>query len=1852
MENIRPLFLVAAFAAIFFVPVHAAEPSVTMIPESGEMQPTSTLEFRFAAPMVQSDELGPAAQSPIVFQPDLPGDFTWLSTRSGVFNPRGPLPLGGTWRASLREGVAGSFSATVSTPPFGITQTGGDLGPQSSVPPNVGVRIAFNLPVVQDASFFEFVNNAGMEVPAVVRPVTPEDYFPVTAEAEDWNLRWKLAADPSAQPAAGDTTARVVVSPASPLPVSDGWKLLVKAGLPSMDGGPKLAGNIEIAVGQVSPLTIQKVECGNYINSGPTATIVFDRSLAPDITAETAATFFRIEPEVPSLAWEVSYDMATVRGKFEVGKEYTLRIGDAVVSGSGEPFAGEREFALVFNPVPPRLYLPELTMSQILGGRGVLPVKSVNLLSLKVRAVLLEPDQALRGLSAFKEHEWKYSNETPIPTTGFTGKTIADKTIAVAAPQIDKASVTELDWTRILGGKKAGIIYLEITGTPLAEVGGKKCAAQALIQLSDLGVLWTKSGNGIRTHVFSCGTGKPLDGVQLELLDEQYEKITGAKTGPEGSASLSYQRVPRWLVAKSGGDSCLLRMGPGAQTLPTGAWFSDWKIDDSGASDLRSMIFTDRPLYQPGETVRIKGYLRAVNEDGTGFPPAREVELQLRDPEFNTVATATAQSDDRGAFDSALILPAGPLGRYSIALSEVGSGSTSASFLVAAYQPDAFEVDLQMAAEFPAGAPAPVAQVSGKYFFGGKVTDAEVRWSLRYFQTFFAPEGFGNFQFLSPADDEGEPGEGKPLTLRGEGKITEGNPMDLSPTLPSPALAPFRGVLTAEVTDINQQTVSRIAEFTRESSDFYLGIKRGEQQVVRAGDEVPLQVIAVQPDGKPVPEPVDVKVKIRRWRYNVVRELGAGGAMTFRTETIEEQVLEQAARTLAPIREGDVWTAGDGKTLVFKPSELGHHRIRVTARDAGGREVVSESSFYVSGAGDTVWDYRDPYAIDLVPDKTSYNPGETARILLKTPIEGEAMVNVQRGDAVLRSLRVAVTGNAPVLEIPLGESDAPNVTVTAVILRGSEASRRKFPMPEYRFGSCDLRVEQPGRVLAVSIGSPEKRVQPGEEVECTIQVNDHQGQPMSGAGVTFYAVDDGVVSLVGFERPNPLEVFLQPVANRVLIGLSLADLLPEDPEDLAFGNKGYLIGGGGVDGPVALRENFPGTACWLPSLITGADGKVTARFTAPDALTRYRLVAVAAAGTDAFGSAESEVEIAKPLMLLPSLGQFANEGDDLVARAVIRNETGAEGEVEVALRTPEGMQNKKLRIANGDSAAADFPLKFAQPGDIGLEWTARMTANGKTFSDGAKTLLPVGSPMVKLNETYFPQLGKTTNNLLADVNPQLIEGRGSVAVTVANTRLVSLGKGAEYLAEYPYGCAEQKTSSLVPWIVMPVLGPLMPGFARDATEIERVKNQTIHEIFELQTADGGIGFWPGNTESSLFASSWAGIVLCMASSQETSLPRGWDNLLDYLAKSLRGLSEDKSELQLSDRAYAAYALALGGRAEAAYHEELFRRRAELPRDARAVLALAIAASGGPREMTAKLLSDRESAPEDSSPFGDAARERAIRLLAVSLLEPQGKEIGPLVAEVLKLGSRGQPATTQSSAWTLLALASYRDSVENKQKGPRDAKGTFVAGTESTSFEVSAKKPAAEKTFAVSPGAGASQKLTVDNPAEAPLYGQTTFDVYPPLGEQPRQDRGFAVSRSYRKIAADGSLVPAENLRVGDRVVVTLRVESTKPSHFVAIDDPLPSILEAVNPDFVSRRSGESKNGDDDSWLSHRETRSDRVLYFCDMLPPGTHTFEYLARVRVAGTAAAGATKAEAMYRPEKFGLGTIDRLGSAPAIAP
>ncbi|MEX1045002.1 MAG: MG2 domain-containing protein [Chthoniobacterales bacterium] len=1847
MKLHRPLLLAAA--SLFGHAATVTGQGIEMFPASGDLQPASTVEFRFPVPMVAPDALGPVAAAPFVFEPALPGQFTWLSTRSGVFQPQGPLPPGTTWEVRSRPGlteaggrtVDSGFRTVLRTPAFGVTAVQNGVWNPQEVSADVTVRIGFNLPVTPDAKFFVFTDAAGRTAAAQVRHATAADYFDLQPEADDWAWRALAAADPaSAAATRTEFPARLMVEPLAALPAGPGWQLRIEAGLPDAGGQHRLATPLDIPLGTVPPFTLRTVEAGNYINSGPTLYLEFTAALAPDINEENAAEFITIDPAPPDFRWEISYGTAVARGRFELGRDYAVTIGDGVFSSIGQAFDGPRRRTVRFAPVPPRLHLPELTMSQILGGRRLLPVRSVNLSSLRVRAVLLPPDQAARALSAFTTHEWKYRDGQPVPEVEFTGRNIADETIPLTNPAIDRRQTTDLDWTRLLGGTRAGVIYLKVEGSPLDAVGGPKPAAQAIIQLTDLGVLWKKTGRAIRTLVFSNATAQPAAGTTVTLLDGDFKTLSEAPVEADGQVTLDYAATPAWLLARRGDDTCIVRLGPRAQSLPLGQWFfANWDVTNDPPGELRASFFTDRPLYQPGETARIKGYLRRFGADGPAFVPDREVNLVLRNPNFDELQRLTVTTDAAGAFTADLPLPAGPLGSYYLQLETAGlEGGASVPVLLASYQPDAFEASLAVPERIAAGDQPPAATVSGQYFFGGRVTDAEVRWTLRYFRAPFAPPGFDRFEFLDPREED----EPKPLTLRGEGAIIGGTPLTIEPVLPAADLAPYRGLLTAEVTDLNQQTVSRTAEFTREASDFYLGVTRPGERVVRTGDEVALDVIAVRPDGEVVTTPVEVAVEILRSRYNVVRELGAGGAMTFRRETIEEPVFTGRTRTVTPVRKDGQWTTPETGSLRYQTEDLGHHRVRVTARDSAGREVASESSFFVAGAGETVWDYDSPYRIQLVPDKESYSPGEIARVLVQTPMAGEAIVSIERGESILRTLRLSLEGNAPVIDVPLALADAPGVTVSLVLLRGSDDSKRKFPTTEFRYGSCVLSVEDPAARLRVEVAPQSPRVQPGEEVAATVAVRDSEGRPVPRAGVTFYAVDDGVLALTGFKLPDPAEIFLAPVTTRVLTGLSLADLVPEDPDDVVFGNKGYLIGGGGEGGPVSLRENFPGTACWLPALVTGDDGTVTARFTAPDALTRYRLVAVAAAGPAAFGSGESAVAIARPLMILPSLGAFANTGDRLVARAVVRNETGQDGTVEVALRTPVSTETVTLEIPHGASRAADFTLAFKQTGDLDLEWSATMAAGGRTFSDGARTVLSVGSPMLRLRETYFAELGAGRTNLLDGVNPQIGEGRGRAAVAVSNTRLSALGAKARFLVAYPYGCAEQRASSMVPWLLMPALGPLMPGFAADPAEAERVIKKTIVQLLDQQQPDGGLSFWAGGRTSDLFPSAWAAIVLSLAGQREFKLPAAWNGLLDYLAKSLRGLSPETPAPLLAERAFAAYALALAGRAEASYHEELYRRRADLSAGSRAVLALAVMQAKGPRDMVATLLADT-AAPDDFSPFGGTTREQALQLLAWTNFRPADPAVPQLVAELLALGPQQRVATTQGNAWALLALTSYYMKIEKPAAGDGAAPGAITAGPQTENFDVTARAPVFRRDFPLAPGAA----LTVENARGARLYAETEFDVFPPLGQQPAQDRGFTVSRAYAKIGPDGALQPAEDLRVGDRVIVTLRLETTRPAYFVALDDPLPSILEAVNPAFVSRATGETVETSD-AFVSHRETRADRVLYFCDALPPGSYTFRYLARVRVAGQATAGATKAEAMYRPDRFGLGTIAQLESRP----
>ena len=974
--------------------------------------------------------------------------------------------------------------------------------------------------------------------------------------------------------------------------------------------------------------------------------------------------------------------------------------------------------------------------------------------------------------------------------------------------------------------------------------------------------------------------------------------------------------------------------------------------------------------------------------------------------------------------------------------------------------------------------------------------------------------------------------------------------------------------------------------------------------------------------------------------------------------------------------------SGGAESLV--PTDPGEYVVVVTARDEAGRAVQSAAAFSVLGDKEAEWSLRNAWQVPLVPDKAEYHPGEKATVLVKTPISGRALVTVER-EGVSRAFVVEIAKEHPAVQVPVLPGDAPNVYVSVLLLRGVEQSPRRIKEPEYRAGYCQLLVPKADTRLSVEVRPEKPEYQPGDEAAVQVTVTDEAHRPAAGAEVTLYAVDKGVLSLTGYQMPNLLKTFYHPRPLDVLTGLTLPDLLSEDPDALNFGeekgyaaNKGYLVGGGGEEGRGdRLRQNFVACAYWNATLVTDAEGRVSARFPTPDSLTEYAVMAVVHEGGRAgdgpapgrFGSGQGGFRVNKPLMLEPALPRFGNVGDHLFLRAVVHNQSPAPGEAEVTLDLDDKAaldgangaaagRTRRLRLAPGESKTVDIPVVFTHTGEASWTWRARMTGTGPeapAYRDSVRSTLPVGHPTPRRSEVAHLRVDDGhADDLLAKVNPELLEGDdGIIRVSVSTSRLGEIADGVDALLHYPYGCVEQTTSSLLPWLALKDFSDAFPDLRHTPQERDDVVARGVDKLVGMQTDGGGLAYWPDVTgrAPSPWGSAYGGLGLALAKRAGYYVPpASFNKLCQYLSTLLRS---DKAaehdtyhEHSVTDRCLALYALAVAGKGEPAYYEKFYAQRDMLSPEDRTLLALAVAEDKGSADMIRALLQpgprDQER-PDGWNEFASTSVVDGMRLLAWCRFQPQDPAVEAKADRLLDDRSHadGTWQTTQGNAWALLAMTAYARDVE---KPVPNAAGTVVLGERSQPFQLKGRTTAAECEFPLDAEVAAGkEKLVLTGGQGGRLYVQTKVESRPRGGDTltaaPTNGLGgYVIRRQYEKLNDDGSGAPAENLRVGDRVLVSLTIEAPDRASYVAVDDPLPAVLEAVNPDFkTSGAGGNAPRGGGNWWVSdYHELRTDRAVFFCDTLYAGHFHLQYLARVRAAGTATAPAAKIEEMYHPDRY----------------
>jgi alpha-2-macroglobulin len=1921
-----------------------------------ELAPESTIELVFPTAMVAKDQIGKnAASSPLIVLPELTGTFQWTSTRSGQFHLTQAPKFASSYEFKLRAGLtdlAGKPLAaerldSVNSARFRIIDQHPRWFDDDAQNRSPRFLFEFNDSVVpaEVVKHIKFVSESSPQpVTAKVRHATGKDFTRMSTEPQ---ATWAEEIS-KAKPAVGDDAARlsaIIIEPETPLTIGK-WRLTIAQTLSNASGTNQIATGDDIQLGEIKPFEVREVEAHTPFDSDYYIDINFNKRLLPpsdeEMKPEEQAAFAKklaalvhLDP-IPAgeTKAEVFFRTLRISGKFTLHQPQKVTVDPAMASGDGMVLGTPIKKSVTFIPNPPYLAAPTFINAQLAKGTANYEFSAANVSQVRVRAKRLNGPELLKALDQYRAYrtafygndKQKAAYKTQSIDT-YPGTQVFDRSFPVTKP-LDHSEILKLNWREVLGDFPAAPLFIELEGTAAAGLQHKGVVTQTLVQFTDLGIMQKSNGRESMVFVTSLETGRPVAGVRLTLVDADLKLIGYGETDASGIATAP-GATPAFVLAEKNGDCAVIECSDSSIRVPydiSQAYENVWQ------PQRRTFVFSDRPLYKPGDTAHFKAHTRLLIGDDLSLDQApAEGRLVVRDPRYRIVIDKPVTFTASGAWADDVVLPTGPAGWYDLTINLKAANPNSQnnagggmSFRIDDYKPNTFEVKLDTKAiKFqPDRIHVPL---SANYYMGKALSVAKVQWSANSQRNYEAPEAYRQYHFgeadawahyAQDRDANGDyAGRGNDeadsewfvngnLFLAEDGTVT----LEMPQPPPDRAALPQRVRVNAEVTDINEQTISSAAEFEVPGANFLLGLK-GPDYFGTAGKALQLEVVAIDSKGAPAAGNVHVDFKVERQEYHTLKIATAGGGSTTKDQVVLREELKQSFDLKAA-------TAGSAPsaTVPFTPAAGGVYFVTAEAVDAKGTKVLSRMPFYAVGGNEFPWAMEDGNRMNLQPEKTKLKPGEDAVIVVKTPIAGTALVTVER-NKLHRQFVTELTLENPIIRVPLGEEEFPNVFVSVIVIRGSAASTKQHKMPEYRVGYCALTVESDAKELKLAVKPDHDEVRPAEEVKITTTITDAKGAAVSGADVTLYAVDEGVLSLMKHDTPDPSAYFHDERPLAIDSFTSFGSLLSEEAAERDRGNKGFVVGGGDGDqnGPnLNLRKNFIVTPLWLASGTTDAQGNLTASVNAPDNLTRYRIMAVAAHGVDRFGHGESAFKINKPLMIEPAVPRFARLGDEFLVKAVVHNTTPNAGAVEVTLEldaTANFIQEKRdfvpaslkadaggsaklqkviLQIKAGETSATAFPVQFVQLGTAKWKWTARGVDWPVAASDGTESTFEVNHPVPELRYVSYTKLkaDEPNENLIKDVNPALLEGEGSLSLGISNSRLYEARDALDYVLHYPYGCVEQTTSATMPWLALGKYEPLFPD-QLGGGKAKQVVQAGVDKLLQMTTDDGGLAYWPGGTESSFWGSAYGGLLLLRARDQGADVPTDAINkLVEFLSKKLRGLDEEKDLYNITDSALALYTLAKAGKAEPAYQNLLFGRREHLPEIAKLYLALSMCLSNAPEQQIKETLGWRpvehpapakaESKPKVAhakskseaksetkakatpapaphpvvwSHWAGNGANKALRLICYTHLGLTEDAEHLAVSILQSRNGRGEWGNTFTNAWTLTALAAYERSLK-KAGEPLAATGHW--DSQAVPLNLAAGFSSTHVNFALNQALSA-KPLSVELPAGREIYGRIEARSFPPQRDFAGENKGYAIERSYEELNMDGSTSGTEDLRVGDMVVVTLKIEIGGGDRYLAIDDALPAVFEAINPEFgtQSEREGDQLPDGTQAWFcDHREIRTDRALFFTDFAPAkGKFSLQYLARVIAEGDTTAPPARIEAMYQPDKYGLSPTQRIRTLPS---
>lgn len=1330
------------------------------------------------------------------------------------------------------------------------------------------------------------------------------------------------------------------------------------------------------------------------------------------------------------------------------------------------------------------------------------------------------------------------------------------------------------------------------------------------------------------------GTTDRAGGLYVRGLPpgEAYAGCPAERSSSDGGAH------PLIVSARMGGDFSFTLTDWGNGLAP---YDFDLPFGYEAADDIFHTVF-DRALVRQGETLHMKHLLRAPR--GQGFALARGFTGTLRlshsgsDTSFDLPITI----GPGGSGETSWTVPKGaPLGDYDLQLVRGDQTLfTSQHVRVDEYRLPTMRASIT-APQAPLVRPrrVPLDLFVGFLSGGGAArlpVDLRIAWS----RSERTPEGYESYDFgglplkegMRPLNSSEEdalpplpPAQTLPVVLDGKGSAR--------PLVEVPGDLGGNSVMRLEMDyqDANGEVLTAAQQVPVYAAAVQLGIKT-DGWLMKA-DDLRLKLVALDVNGRPV-RGQRISVALYRREILTARRRLIGGFYAYDNQ-------EKVTRL-----PGGCTATSDGLGLALcrlSPGVSGEIYAVATTRDAEGNEARATRSLWV--AGDEEWWFGGDNGdrMDVVPEQTAYRAGETARFQVRMPFRSAtALVTVER-EGVLDSRVVALSGRNPVIELPMPGGYAPEVYVSVLAVRGrlqpsawdwltdfaawlglaaprepAEAATALVDLakPAFRLGIARVKVGWEAHQLKVAVRADRERYAPRQRAAVEVKVTRPDGRPAAGADVAFVAVDEALLQIAPNDSWDVLRAMMGERSLSVLTATAQMQVVGKRH----YGRKAVAPGGGGGADAAALnRENFQPVLLWRGHVPLDPQGRARLAVPLSDALSRFRLVAVASEGAQLFGTGETAVRAAQDLSIFAGVPPLVRSGDQFGAIFTLRNGSTRPMRVtaEVAL-SPQVATGRPQTVMIPAGGAAPILWSLTAPQTPGtLRWQVRARAEGQAAAD-AITVTQEIVPLVPI-ETWAAALTRVGAAPLPIAAPAgALPGRGGLSVGLADTVPVPLAAVRDYMRAYPFNCLEQQTSRIIS------LGDAA-GWARLAGELP-----------SYQDSDGLLRYFPGETLQG--SEQLTAYLLAITSEAGLTLPEA---PRARMIAALRAVVDGR--LRRSDfgdarfvRIAAFNALARAGAATPAMLGQLPLGPRDMPTSLLADYLIALdrlnAPDGAARRAEAEAVlrtrlvyeGTRIDLADDDQPWWLMASEdeAAVKaVLAVAGKPGWANDLPRLVTGAALRQRQGHWDTTPANAWGVLLARRVAALFP-----PGGVSGTtrLQLGPASATRRWPLADPLARSDL---PLPAAQTPLLLSHQGSGAPFAMVALRAAVPL--RAAVNAGYRLSRAVSVVSAKH---PGRLTR-GDVLRVTLTVTASAARNWVVISDPVPPGASILGGDA---NQSQLLNSEEAGGPSYVERGGAMWRGYYAWLDEGTTTMSYTVRLNGTGRFALPPSRVEALYSPELF----------------